>query len=293
MSKKYLFYFSFVLLFDKFLMADVNVTSSVFAIIQKAKLQKQANGSYIVKNPDSFSLIDKVLTFETPFYFPKRALFNPNSKYKNELVHLAHCSSALVDKDILATASHCFSPGSKICGDYYFIQNYVTSKTTFYSNEVFTCKEHFSFAALDSTLVQLNKKPHATPFIIPNLTSYKKYDNVQAYGFPHGISMRVSTGKLIKKGYENKPHLAQLPIIGGSSGGPLILKGTNKLIGIASYIEYHQMNIKKVFPYKTVHCQNIKKLPCFDLNFANDANFKTVELIDLLLKSARKKEIFP
>ena len=158
----------------------------------------------------------------------------------------ASCTATLVAPDILITAGHCLDEdGTRVdLSTIYFVFDYAVKQeganpSTFNADQVYTASEIIALAnvadtADDWAVVRLSRAATGrTPVGVRSSGAIATGDGVVAIGFGAGLPMKFSDNATVQTivdfGFE-----ADLDIIGGNSGGPIINPATGLVEGVLS-----------------------------------------------------------
>lgn len=222
------------------------IATGVAITFSKIFLQQNADSTY------SLDFKSSTLKSEWDSCSDERFLEQPSSS--------PSCTGFLIAEDILVTAGHCaFVKGevrnknNPFCQDFLwmFDYQYKSKNNIELSNvpaeKIFQCQK-ILYASYKYDQPTFEDKPkHIEDFAIIKLDRKAKGRHyfklaaelpptghkLTALGFPLGLPMKHSTGKLLSRHKENYLH-SNLDIIGGNSGSP-ILNEANEVIGITSH----------------------------------------------------------
>jgi V8-like Glu-specific endopeptidase len=158
----------------------------------------------------------------------------------------ASCTATLVAADILVTAGHCLDENGvrTDLSTIYFVFDYVikqegTTPATFTTDQVYRASEILGLAnvadtADDWAVVKLDRAVTGrTPVGVRSSDSITMGQSIVAIGFGAGLPMKFSDNStvqaIVEFGFE-----ADLDIIGGNSGGPIINANTGLIEGVLS-----------------------------------------------------------
>ncbi len=158
----------------------------------------------------------------------------------------ASCTATLVGDDILITAGHCLDDaGTRTdLSTIYFVFDYAVRQQnvnpeTFTTDQVFRATEILGLANVDGTandwaVVKLDRKVTGrTPVTVRSTGAIAEAQSIVAIGFGAGLPMKFSGNAtvqaIVEFGFE-----ADLDIIGGNSGGPIIDATTGMIEGVVS-----------------------------------------------------------
>ncbi len=168
----------------------------------------------------------------------------------------ANCTATLIAPDILVTAGHCLDEkGVRTAFDtFYFVFDYAVREagvnpSTFTTNQVYRGTEVLGLVneentANDWAVVKLDRVVTGrTPVAVRSSGSVTVGESVVAIGFGAGLPMKFSGNAtvqgLVENGFE-----ADLDIVAGNSGGPIVDATTGMIEGVLSsdldVEDYHQ-----------------------------------------------------
>lgn len=168
---------------------------------------------------------------------------------------MSNCTGTLVGPDLLLTAGHCvkiqnFCKRFKWVFDYKIDHTQSTGVSSFdgvnqirNSSEIYSCdrvvkKVHSKIPIYgiifrpDVALVKLDKVVKNRKIVQVDLDyEPKKDDQIFLLSYPYGLPQKYSEGQIEQK-ITNSITMAKIAALGGSSGGPIFSKDTNKIISV-------------------------------------------------------------
>jgi len=157
----------------------------------------------------------------------------------------ADCTATLIAPDVLVTAGHCLENGMQTdLNSLYFVFDYDIKQagaypSMFTTDQVFRASQVLGYmmegdTANDWAVLKLDRAPTGrTPVPVRSSGSISVGQSVVAIGFGAGLPMKFSDNatvqSLVDFGFE-----ADLDIIGGNSGGPIINADTGMIEGVLS-----------------------------------------------------------
>lgn len=235
-----------------------NIKANVLAtacLMPNSSIKKIKNGNYSLTPSGRLKLTDRVFRFPINRNDPNGAKFSSplanHEKFREEPAP-GMGSGFLVGEDLLLTAGHCVYDG--ISSKLKDLESYKVvfrfhkteedkDKTTFREDDVYTIKKviNYSYAPestdiADWALVQLDRKVEGvTPVEIDSLLKEDELlgRSIYAIGCPTGTAVKTAgVGMATIKQATFSLIKSDLDTLGGNSGGPVIDRITNKVIGI-------------------------------------------------------------
>lgn len=177
---------------------------------------------------------------------------------------LSHCSGLLVKGKYIVTASHCVSFWGGLedgCKKNSWLFDYKISEgeELVDSKKLYSCKKIVEIdRKLDYAVIEL-KNEVAGRYFSPRFASWLKDEPLITLGFPDGIPMKFSSGKMIKmKDGQEKQYYFNFDTSQGNSGSPIFTEDQD-LVGFLKF-------------GKSDYIYNESK-GCYETNVCNDNGF--------------------
>jgi V8-like Glu-specific endopeptidase len=165
---------------------------------------------------------------------------------------LGHCSATLIEKDVIITAGHCFSPSLKQPSNYqemYVIFDYLLNDPSqteiiIKSENVFEIKEllYYHFPPLeipvakgfkDLSLARLDRATNRTPIKMNTAFNYAKGTKLFMLGYPMGLPLKYTDdAEILKLDRSQHAFHHQLDAFSSNSGSAIYDEATNEIIGV-------------------------------------------------------------
>ncbi len=216
------------------------IGDSVCAFIAADTMTDNGDGTFTI-NPDT--LADQ---------------FNPlcNGERFGDQPAAANCTATLIAPDILVTAGHCLDDNGvrTDLNTFYFVFDYAVRQesvnpSTFTTDQVYRGAEildlvNVAETANDWAVVRLDRAVTGrTPVGVRSSGSVTVGESIVAIGFGAGLPMKFS-GNATVQGFVENGFEADLDIVAGNSGGPIVNATTGMIEGVLSsdldVEDYHQ-----------------------------------------------------
>ncbi len=203
------------------------IGNSVCALILRTALQDNGDGTFTLNVQ---TLADQMAENDM--------MVCESETFRNQPAN-AECTASLVTSNVVVSAGHCLNEAD--LATWYFVFDYVmrdanTLPTTFNADQVYTGveilgHENVENTARDWTLVRLDRAVSGrTPLRVAD-SEVTLTQSILTIGFGAGLPMKFSANATVQAlqeaGFE-----ADLDIIGGNSGGPVLDAQSFRLVGV-------------------------------------------------------------
>lgn len=205
----------------------LELSKSTPALILKSALKKTSDGNYQ----------------STQTTLGKRMKMCSDAKFQDQ-PSIANCSAALIGKDKVLTAAHCFDDSSYSFLNYYVVFDYknttdvnykIKKENVFEISELIYSKfdKTFTKTGEDIAIIKLTKATNRRPLKINFNSSYEMGTNLFLLGYPLGTPLKLSTnGTIIESGSNTLSFKHNLDCFSVNSGSPIFNANTYEIIGV-------------------------------------------------------------
>ncbi len=203
----------------------VSAWDSTVALVDRVDLRDNGNQTFTLVNWDTFGELEGLC---------------PGEPFINQPTP-AWCSGFLVGPDLVATAGHCMELPDD-CDLVAFIFGFkmldaTTPVLTFPQSQVYSCKKivgmELNDEGADWAIVQLDRSvPDHKPLRVRRTEKVPNGQRLLVIGYPEGLPGKIAGGAWVQDNDPLSYFIANLDVLGGSSGSPVLNEDTLMVEGI-------------------------------------------------------------